>query len=96
MLTVVDVQLGFHVKSLSLHNVLNALVYGGRDLLTLQDWLVRSSSKISDLAGDGKTYLPFSRAPQVSHVVGTKVEVSIWGACLRNIAISGSNILRHV
>ena len=49
MLTVVDVQLGFHVKSLSLHNVLNALVYGGRDLLTLQDWLVRSSSKISDL-----------------------------------------------
>ncbi|PYV81713.1 MAG: hypothetical protein DMG93_14455 [Acidobacteria bacterium] len=54
MLTVVDVQLGFHVKSLSLHNVLNALVYGGRDLLTLQDWLVRSSSKISDLAADGK------------------------------------------
>jgi len=45
MLTVVDVQLGFHVKSLSLHNVLNALVYRGRDLLTMHDWLVRSSSK---------------------------------------------------
>jgi|GraSoiStandDraft_27_1057306.scaffolds.fasta_scaffold123895_2 hypothetical protein len=42
MLTVVDLQLGFYVKSLSLHKRAKCLVYRGGDVVTLHDWLVRS------------------------------------------------------
>jgi hypothetical protein len=42
MLTVVDMQLGFYVKNLSLQQRAKCLVYRGRDVSTLHDWLARS------------------------------------------------------